>query len=174
MLLKSYRMEFTNVACRPEAQSLHCIAHLEQDVGAAIPYLNAVLGGSIYVREPPAVTFRSQGKLITVHADRIAINAIKDPAEAERILSWLQREINEAWTKRGEITPSFTAAPRPQVMEIVKLLPKTNCGRCGQPTCMVFAALAAEGGKGIDDCPELAPENRHKLRDYLGRFRFDW
>jgi ArsR family metal-binding transcriptional regulator len=173
MLLKSFRMEFSNAACRPEAQTMHCVARLDQDVGAAIPYLNAVLGGYIFVKEPPSVTFRSQGKLITVHADRIAINAIRDPAEAETILAWLQREINDSWEKRDGITPSFAAAPRPQVMEILKLLPKTNCGRCGQPTCIVFASMAAEGGKGAEHCPALLPDSRGKLDAYLGRFRFD-
>lgn len=170
MLLRSYTMEFSNAACRPKAQTLHCLARLAQDVGAALPYLNAVLGADTYIREPPSATFRSQGKLITVHADRIAINAIRDPAEAETILRWLQREINAAWEQRAEIEPSFAAAPRPQVMEILRLLPKSNCGQCGQPTCMVFAAMAAEGGKGAEQCPSLAPESREQLAGYLSRF----
>ena len=45
MLLKSYRKEVVRPECRPEAESLHCIAHLDQDIGAVLPYLNAVLGG---------------------------------------------------------------------------------------------------------------------------------
>lgn len=173
MLLTSFTPEFSTAACRPEAQSLHCVARLAQDVGAALPYLNAVLGAYTYVREPPSATFRSQGKLITVHADRIAINAIKDPAEAQTILAWLQREINAAWEKRAEIEPSFAAAPQPQVMEILRLLPKTNCTQCGQPTCLVFAAMAAEGGKGAEHCPALSPESRQRLAAYLNRFQHD-
>lgn len=171
MLLTAFTMEFSNVACRPEAQTLHCIARLAQDVGPALPYLNAVLGAYTYIREPPSATFRSQGKLITVHADRIAINAIKDPAEAETILGWLQREINAAWERRAEIEPSFVAAPQPQVMEILRLLPKSNCGQCGQPTCIVFAAMAVEGGKGAEHCPSLSSESREQLAGYLSRFR---
>lgn len=174
MLLKGWTKEITRAACRPEAQTVHCIARLDQPVGAVIPYLNAVLGGYTYVREPPSVTFRSQGKLISVHDDHIAINALQDAEEAEKILQWLQREINDAWEKRQEITPSFQAAPRPQVMAILRLLPKTNCRKCGLNTCTVFAALAMEGGKGADDCPELAAEQATKLREYLGQFRFDW
>ena len=173
MLLKEWTKEITRAACRPEAQTVHCTARLAQDIGEVIPYLNAVLGGYTYVLEPPSVTFRTQGKLISVHADHIAINALRDAEEAEKILQWLQGEINAAWEKRTEITPSFQAAPRPQVIQIVKLLPKTNCGRCGQPSCLVFASLAAEGGKGAEHCPELAADNRQKLEEYLGQFRFD-
>lgn len=174
MLLKGWTKEITRAACRPEAQTVHCIARLDQPVGAAIPYLNAVLGGYTYIREPPSVTFRSQGKLISVHDDHIAINALQDADEAEKILQWLQREINDAWERRQEITPCYQAAPRPQVMEILRLLPKTNCKKCGLNSCMVFAALAMEGGMVADDCPELAPEQAAQLREYLGQFRFDW
>jgi len=174
MLLKGWTKEITRAACRPEAQTVHCVARLEQNIGEVIPYLNAVLGGYTFVLEPLSVTFRSQGKLISVHDDHIAINALQDAEEAEKILLWLQGEINDAWEKRESITPSFLAAPRPQVMTILRLLPKTNCKKCGQPTCIVFASMAAEGGQGADDCPELATDQKARLQEYLSQFRFDW
>jgi len=173
-LLSGWTKEINRVECRPESQTVHCIARLQEDIGEAIPYLNAVLGGYTYCRNPPSVTFRSQGKLISVHADHIAINANRDAEEAEKILQWLQQEINDAWERREEITPSYEAAPRPQPFAILKFLPKTNCGKCGQPTCLVFASLAMEGGKGADDCPELAPDRKEELAAYLGQFRFSW
>jgi ArsR family metal-binding transcriptional regulator len=61
------------------------------------------------------------------------------------ILEWLKREINQAWEKMAEITPSTEGAPKPQVFEILKLLPRSNCRDCGEPTCMVFAAQTVEG-----------------------------
>ena len=57
------------------------------------------------LKDPPSVTFRTQGKLITVHKQKIAINALKDEKEARKIVEWLMREINEAWQKRDEIEP---------------------------------------------------------------------
>ena len=71
-LLKSYTKEIFRPACNPGFESVHCIALLDQDIFAVLPYLNAVLGGFEYVKDPPAVTFRTQGKMITVHGDRIA------------------------------------------------------------------------------------------------------
>jgi ArsR family metal-binding transcriptional regulator len=170
MLLQSYRKEIFRPECNPGFESLHCFAHLKQDVGEVLSYLNAELGGFEYVEEPPSVTFRSQGKIITVHPKMIAINALKDEAEADKILEWLRREINEAWDKRESIEPSYDSAPRPQVFEILKMLPGTNCRKCGQATCMVFAAQAAEGGRSAEDCPELGQESAARLREYLGRF----
>jgi len=173
MLLKQYIKEIFRPECNPSFQSLHCLARLEQDIAEVLPYLNAVLGGDEYYSDPPAVTFRTQGKLITVQPRQIAINALKDEEEADKILEWLKREINETWEKRNEIAPSYESAPKPKLLEILKLLPKTNCRECGEPTCMVFAARVAEGAKGLDSCSPLKEEDAKKLIEYLKQFRWD-
>lgn len=173
MLLKGYRKEFVRPECRPEAEAVHCIAYLDEDIAEVIPYLNAVLGGFQYLKEPPCVSFRVHGKLIAVHPGKICINALRDEAEGDKIIEWLKQEINDAWERRSEIQPQYEGAPKPRVIEILKLLPKTNCRECGQPTCMVFATQAAEGGRGPDDCPPLNADARAKLSAYLGRFKFE-
>lgn len=170
MLLESYRLEIFNSACQPGAMAVHCFAHLDQDVGDALPYLNSVLGGFEYITDPPSVTFKVHGKLITVHGQKIAINALKDEAEARKVVEWLKREINDAWENREEIVPSFQGSPRPQMLEILKLLPQTNCRECGEATCMVFAARVAEGVKDADDCPPMEMEYRQKLEQYMSQF----
>ncbi|MBN1757753.1 MAG: acetyl-CoA decarbonylase/synthase complex subunit gamma [Chitinispirillaceae bacterium] len=38
-------------------------------------------------------------------------------------------------------------------MEIFKLLPKTNCGECGVPTCMAFAMKLAQKNAELATCP---------------------
>ncbi len=67
--------------------SVQYFAHLNEDVGDALPYLNAALGGHTYVQDPPSVTFEVQGKLITVHSNKIAVNALKDEEEAKKIIA---------------------------------------------------------------------------------------
>jgi len=119
------------------------------------------------------VTFKAQGRLIAVQAKKIAINALRDEEEADKILEWLKREINDAWARREEITPSYEGAPKPKVLEILKLLPMTNCRECGQPTCMVLAARIAEGAKGPEDCPPLKEDMKVRLEKYMRDFRFD-
>jgi ArsR family metal-binding transcriptional regulator len=167
MLLQSYRLEIFNNACMPGAMSVQCYAHLDQDVSDALPFLNAELGGLTYIKDPPSVTFQLQGKLLTVHGRKIAVNALKDEAEARKIVDWLKREINDAWERRDTITPRYEGLPRPQLIHILKCLPRTNCRACGEPTCMVFAARVAEGAKGSDDCPAMTREARHALDTYM-------
>lgn len=173
MLLESYRLEIVNSECMPGAMGVHCFAHLDQDVGEALPYLNAALGGDVYIQEPPSVTFKAQGKLITVSSRRIAINALKDEDEARKLVEWLKSEVNQAWENRASITPCYKGKTKPQLIEILKLLPKTNCKKCGRPTCMVFAAQVADGGRGPEECPALSDEKRDKLKVYLAGFDFE-
>jgi ArsR family metal-binding transcriptional regulator len=170
MLLESYRLEIFNSKCNPGAMAVHCFAHLGQDVSQALPYLNTSLGGFEYIQDPPSVTFKVHGKLITVQGRRIAVNALKDEAEARKIVEWLKREINDAWENRERIVPSFKGAPKPQLIEILKLLPKTNCRQCGEDTCLVFAARIAEGAKGVEACPPLDSARRRRIEGYMNRF----
>lgn len=173
MLLKGFTKRIFRAECNPSFESLHCIANLDQDITEVLPYLNASLGGFTYIKDPPSVTFRVHGKLITVYGDRIAVNALKDEEEADKILNWLKEEINEAWEKRDRIRPSDESAPQPQMIEILRLLPRSKgCRACGQPSCMVLAQQIAEGAKGPEDCPPMTEKGRQKLREYLARFRF--
>lgn len=173
MLLSGYVLEIFRPECNPSFESVHCRAVLNEDVAAALPYLNAVLGGTQYLNDPPEVMFHHHGRIIKVGAREIAINALKDEAEADRILTWLQGEINRAWEHRAQITPCFSGRTKPQLMQVLKHLPKTNCKQCGQPTCMVFAALVVEGGRGPEHCPELDGEQREALGRYLSEFQFE-
>jgi ArsR family metal-binding transcriptional regulator len=173
MLLESYRINIFRPECNPRFSSLHCVAQLDQDVACALPYLNAVLGGDQYLNDPPEVMFHHHGRIIKVAAREIAVNALKDQDEAERILSWLKDEINRAWEDRESISPSCEARAKPKLINILQLLPKTNCKKCGQATCMVFAAQLVEGGRRAADCPDLDDDKRTALEDYLTRFVFD-
>lgn len=42
-------------------------------------------------------------------------------------------------------------------LEIYKILPKNNCGRCLLPSCLAFSAAVIDGSKKLSDCPELSP-----------------
>lgn len=102
MLLNGYTKRLFRPECNPHFQSLHCIVRLNENVGAVLPYLNAVLGGTRYVVDPPEVMFHHHGRIIKVGAREIAINALKDEEETDRILEWLMREINQTWERRTD------------------------------------------------------------------------
>lgn len=170
MLLSGYTTEIFKSKCDPGAKGVHCFARLNEDVGPVLPYLNTRLGGFTITQSPPSLTLKAHGKLITIHSRKIAVNALRDTAEAEKILAWLQREINQTWDERDTIEPSHNNPRRPVLLEILKRLPRTNCRECGEPTCMVFASRMAEGVKGVEDCPPLA--EKEELAAYMAAFTF--
>ncbi|MDA8078387.1 MAG: acetyl-CoA decarbonylase/synthase complex subunit gamma [Nitrospiraceae bacterium] len=48
-------------------------------------------------------------------------------------------------------------------VEIFKLLPKTNCKKCGQPTCLAFAMKLAQRQATLDSCPDVSEEAKKIL-----------
>ena len=50
-------------------------------------------------------------------------------------------------------------------IEIFKLLPKTNCGECGVPTCLAFAMSLAAGKAELSACPYVSEEAKEKLAE---------
>jgi acetyl-CoA decarbonylase/synthase complex subunit gamma len=50
-------------------------------------------------------------------------------------------------------------------IEIFKLLPKTNCGECGVPTCLAFAMSLAGGKAELSACPYVSEETKAKLAE---------
>ncbi|MEN8140507.1 MAG: DUF3786 domain-containing protein [Thermodesulfobacteriota bacterium] len=44
---------------------------------------------------------------------------------------------------------------QPTPHQILKLTPRTNCGECGYPACLAFAANVAKGGEDPHKCPYL-------------------
>jgi len=48
-------------------------------------------------------------------------------------------------------------------LEIFKLLPKTNCKKCGMPTCLAFAMQLAQKRAKLDDCPYVSDKAKQVL-----------
>ena len=48
-------------------------------------------------------------------------------------------------------------------LDIFKLLPKTNCKKCGMPTCLAFAMALAQKRAKLEDCPDVSEEAKGKL-----------
>jgi ArsR family metal-binding transcriptional regulator len=170
MLISNYTTEFMRLSCGSQSDAKDLVIYLERDISEVIPYLNTVLEGFRYTKEPRSVSFRLKGKLVVVHPRKICVSDPGDRVEAQNISQWLRDKINDTWERRDQIKPSFENRPSPKVLEILRFLPKTNCGLCGETTCTVFASKAATGAREADDCTPLGSEQRVKLLEYLGRF----
>ncbi len=50
-------------------------------------------------------------------------------------------------------------------VEIFKMLPKTNCKKCGHPTCLAFAMKLAQRQVSIEECPDVSEEAKKILSE---------
>ncbi len=51
------------------------------------------------------------------------------------------------------------------VMEVLKTLPRTNCGDCGQATCLAFATRVIKEGEDLGRCPHLTEAAKNMAGD---------
>ena len=80
-------------------------------------------------------------------------------------------QINDIYERRETITPRYVSQAGLKIMEILKLLPMTNCKMCGYAACMAYAAALREGEISLQACKPLWEEKyrekREKLQAYL-------
>jgi ArsR family metal-binding transcriptional regulator len=157
---------------RPKMDStkevLHAIATFAADISPAFPYVNAELGGWDYDQTNQVLLLKlSNGKWITLHPKKIAIRGIRDLEEAQALLTWIRGQINDIYERRQTLTPRSVSQAGLKIMEILKLLPMTNCKACGYLTCMAYAAALREGEISLNDCPPLWEEKYREKRKNL-------
>ena len=56
-------------------------------------------------------------------------------------------------------------------LDLYKMLPKTNCGDCGQPSCLAFATQVVGYGYEVKECPHLEEAARKEIEEALKRQR---
>jgi ArsR family metal-binding transcriptional regulator len=163
-LIRNFEARLAEIDCRPGTEWYRVVVRLDDDITGALPYLNAEL-------RPSADYHSSNGVLIWKNGDRtyafrpneIAIAPVYDNGEAQELAARIIETVNGIWRRRDTITPKFEARkPPPNVLDIYRLLPGSNCGECGFPSCMAFAAeLRTDPGK-TSLCPFIAEQDLDK------------
>ena len=170
MLLSSYKITRT-LPCLADPEKIRVIAEISDEIHEVFPFLNAILKGCIYNHPALTLSIKKDGKLFTLHAHHITLAKIEDEKEAEEILGWLKNLINETYEKRDRIEPDFSKGADLKALDIFRLLPGTNCKKCGEPTCLAFAVKLVgqeiEIGKCIPFLSEEYQEKRQVLSELL-------
>lgn len=167
ILVQGYQLDIFAPACDPGAESWSVKAALDDDIGAALPYLNTALQGAIYNHAAGALTWRLEGHAIAIRSREIAVSNLSDRDSAAIEVQRIADLINRIWDRRAEITPSIEMRQRLKPMDVYKLLPATNCKACGQPTCFTFALKMTAGEVEPEQCPPLFTDAYCEKRDKL-------
>ena len=156
MLIEEYDLEVFTPPCEPGAERFSTIARLVTDICEVLPYLNATLRGAVYIPAAAAVTWKKGGHNIAFHARQIAVSNVPDREAAIQEVEGLIKLVNRTWERRAEIEPDHETHQRPGLMDVYKLLPRTNCKACGEVSCFVFANKLVAGQVRLQDCPVLS------------------
>jgi len=166
MFLNSYKITRT-LPCLADPEKIRVIAEVSGEIYEAFPFLNAILKGCINNHPALTLTIKKDGKLFTLHAHHITLAKIEDEKEAEEILGWLKDLINETYEKREQIEPNYSMAAELKALDIFRLLPGTNCKKCGELTCLAFAVKLVGQEIAIGKCVPLFSDEFKEKRKVL-------
>jgi ArsR family metal-binding transcriptional regulator len=156
MLIASLRLMRT-LPCLAEPGRLIVIGESDQALDGVMPLMNAVLPNVIsYNPMAGILTLRRQPGLITFYPQRVMITQVADVAEGLELLAAARELVNRIWERRDEIQPKPEGRQVPRPLDIYELLPRSNCGACGEATCMAFAFGLLEARHRPEECAGLA------------------
>ena len=89
-----------------------------------------------------------------------ALNA----TDAWQILDWIKDTINETYEDRDSIQPSYERREGVTALDLFEWLPRLNCGKCGEITCLAFAVKLLLGETRIEECRPLFTNEYSRLR----------
>ena len=147
--------------CIADPTKIRVIASFSNHVEDVFPYLNATLKNIAYVPAAKIITMKKDHRLISIYPHMVTIAKADDEDDAKATLQWLKDLINDAWERRGSITPSYEAHQLLRPLDVYSLLPKKNCKLCGEMTCLAFAVKLLQGSRNTEQCPLL------KEKEYL-------
>jgi len=153
--------------CVADLKRLRLTAHLAGDVAEAFPYLNAELPQGSYTAKLPVFTYMDGHRMVSLFRDRVAVAKSDDIVDSWASLERVRCLVNDVWSRRDAITPSFELRRRPPALEIYKRLPGTNCKQCGEATCTAFAWAVWRGDAAPRRCLPVFEGERADLRDAL-------
>jgi DNA-binding CsgD family transcriptional regulator/ArsR family metal-binding transcriptional regulator len=126
---------------------------LDGDISPLFPYINAVAQSASLLEKPPFIRFALDGFSCGLYADHGVAASFTTSQEALGFLDRLIDFLNDIGQRRDSLQPNYKTWNPVPVLQIFRLLPQTNCGSCGYPTCLAFAAALSTQKTSPGRCP---------------------
>jgi len=155
-LIQHFDFNLSVPDCLPDADYFRTSVSVSEDISEILPYLNAEFEGAEFNTGARVLIWKENDKRYAFHSREIDITPVKDIEEAQKLVDSIVSRVNDIWDRRTEIEPNFEGRkPLPNVLDIYKKLPRTNCRECGYLSCMAFAAVLREYPDKRCLCPHL-------------------
>jgi ArsR family metal-binding transcriptional regulator len=164
-VIHGFEIKLTTTACHPDADWYALFIKVHDDISEVLPYLNAELEQPTDYRPNEGILlWKYRDKLYAFRPHEIAVTPVFDKEEAQKLSNSIVERVNDIWERKDEITPNFEGRkPLPKVLDIYKLLPRSNCKKCGFPTCMAFAVELRMDFVKLSLCPYLSERDFKKM-----------
>lgn len=129
---------------------------LDQDVRPLFPYINALLDDALFYEKPEHVRFLFNGYRCFLYQNTTVAYFFDSKTAAKEFASGVIDFLNGIYDQKEDIKPNYNQIKQVPIIDILKILPKTNCKECGFLTCMAFAAALIKGKVTAQACPSLA------------------
>ncbi len=142
--------------CADQGPGLGARFTLDTDVSPLFPYINSVLEGSRYYEKPDYIQFVLEGVLCTLYPRDVLCAPFSHEDQARGFADSLIDFLNDLYAKKDILKPNYKRYKPVTVLDVLKLLPLSNCGKCGYSTCMAFAAALRLRETSPGACPEFS------------------
>lgn len=161
--LQSIALERT-LPCLAEPGKIIVVGRPSRALDDVLPYLATLPNVIAYTPEPPSLTLRRRPGLITLQPERVSITQVADEAEGLTLLAALTDAINATWENRAQLVAPTVRRQAPRPLDVWAFLPQTNCGQCGEATCMAFAFGLVQQQCELESCETLARDEAFAAR----------
>ncbi|MFA7468721.1 MAG: (Fe-S)-binding protein [Desulfotomaculaceae bacterium] len=153
--------------CLADGAKVRVTALWNRDIGALLPYVNAVVKYATFDPERLTITIKYRGCPVILERRRVTLGQLADVDEAEDVMEDLVDFLRRVQDKKSEITPLNQPKAQPQVQEVIRMLPRTNCGQCGEPTCTAFALKLVLDRQKAENCLYLTGDETRAVLQVL-------
>lgn len=163
MYLESIRLTRT-LPCLAEPGKIQVVGTPNRSLAEVIPYLATLPGIITYNPAKLSLTFRRRPGFLTLLEDKVHITQVTDNEEGENLLNNLKEAINTTWENRDQLKAIRHPTRVLRPLDIYALLPQSNCGDCGEATCMAFAAKLIMRERPVTECLPLVSDTGFEER----------
>ncbi len=166
--------------CIVAENMIRVLMQLDSEIGEVIPVLITKYppGKVNYIENKKILTLNIYKRLVTLYpSGKISMNKTIDKEDALEVVTEIMKVINEAYNEINSGNVANYDELRDKLSNIGPLslyncLPKTDCEKCGEKTCMAFAIKLLSGDIKLDKCTPLTDDLHNEyvlcLKDLLG------
>jgi ArsR family metal-binding transcriptional regulator len=127
-----------------EGACLGAHLRLDNDVSRLFPYINAAVQGARLYDQPDYIHLDMDDVQCTLYPRDVMAVPFENQVLADRFAHHLIDFLNNLYAQKDTVIPDYKRHKSISVVDILRLLPQTNCRKCAFLTCMAFAAALSQ------------------------------